>query len=243
MFSLRSCDDGCMSFQVRPVMSRLSGIPGLRSSARGWARESRIEPPKHAMTRLRPPGFRGRIEPASHQLSLASAFLVHHIHPSPEAVAQIEREDAEWLTTQSLEMFVCLKTKRLGTKPLLTIAAISSQTAISRQERKSNSRSGQDARTACDRLAVASRPTRVAFLHSLNPSIFSEIQLSPKHNDGRASPAIARKNSVQCGRIEWCCERGLNSRPLPYQGSALPLSYRSICRRSAASTSSGRLLP
>src|SRR5690606_12144289 len=26
---------------------------------------------------------------------------------------------------------------------------------------------------------------------------------------------------------EWCCERGLNSRPLPYQGSALPLSYRS----------------
>ena len=25
----------------------------------------------------------------------------------------------------------------------------------------------------------------------------------------------------------WCCERGLNSRPLPYQGSALPLSYRS----------------
>ncbi len=28
-------------------------------------------------------------------------------------------------------------------------------------------------------------------------------------------------------RIKWCCERGLNSRPLPYQGSALPLSYRS----------------
>ena len=28
--------------------------------------------------------------------------------------------------------------------------------------------------------------------------------------------------------IEWCCERGLNSRPLPYQGSALPLSYRSL---------------
>src|SRR5690606_38483828 len=28
-------------------------------------------------------------------------------------------------------------------------------------------------------------------------------------------------------RRKWCCERGLNSRPLPYQGSALPLSYRS----------------
>ena len=27
--------------------------------------------------------------------------------------------------------------------------------------------------------------------------------------------------------VDWCCERGLNSRPLPYQGSALPLSYRS----------------
>ena len=27
---------------------------------------------------------------------------------------------------------------------------------------------------------------------------------------------------------KWCCERGLNSRPLPYQGSALPLSYHSI---------------
>ena len=27
--------------------------------------------------------------------------------------------------------------------------------------------------------------------------------------------------------FRWCCGRGLNSRPLPYQGSALPLSYRS----------------
>ena len=27
---------------------------------------------------------------------------------------------------------------------------------------------------------------------------------------------------------EWCCKRGLNSLPLPYQGSALPLSYCSI---------------
>lgn len=28
---------------------------------------------------------------------------------------------------------------------------------------------------------------------------------------------------------KWCCRRDLNSRPLPYQGSALPLSYGSIC--------------
>ena len=28
--------------------------------------------------------------------------------------------------------------------------------------------------------------------------------------------------------MKWCCEGGLNPRPLPYQGSALPLSYRSL---------------
>ena len=28
----------------------------------------------------------------------------------------------------------------------------------------------------------------------------------------------------------WCCKRELNSRPLPYQGSALPLSYCSVPR-------------
>src|SRR5687767_2250130 len=28
--------------------------------------------------------------------------------------------------------------------------------------------------------------------------------------------------------VGWCCKRGLNSRPLPYQGSALPLSYCSV---------------
>src|SRR6185369_5511101 len=30
---------------------------------------------------------------------------------------------------------------------------------------------------------------------------------------------------VNCGRITWCPWSGLNARPLPYQGSALPLSY------------------
>ena len=29
-------------------------------------------------------------------------------------------------------------------------------------------------------------------------------------------------------RFSWCCRGGLNSRPLPYQGSALPLSYGSM---------------
>ncbi len=41
----------------------------------------------------------------------------------------------------------------------------------------------------------------------------------------RPAPRVRdlQMRSVVC----WCCERGLNSRPLPYQGSALPLSYRS----------------
>ncbi len=29
-------------------------------------------------------------------------------------------------------------------------------------------------------------------------------------------------------KARWCCRRELNSRPLPYQGSALPLSYGSV---------------
>ena len=55
----------------------------------------------------------------------------------------------------------------------------------------------------------------------------------------RARPTGSRTRSRQqspmfpgdnrCGG--WCCWRGLNSRPLPYQGSALPLSYNSGAMR------------
>jgi hypothetical protein len=38
---------------------------------------------------------------------------------------------------------------------------------------------------------------------------------------------------------KWCCKRGLNSRPLPYQGSALPLSYCSLFRASPPPKASG----
>ncbi len=38
----------------------------------------------------------------------------------------------------------------------------------------------------------------------------------------------------------WCCRTGLNCRPLPYQGSALPLSYGSARRPEA---SEGRGMP
>jgi hypothetical protein len=34
--------------------------------------------------------------------------------------------------------------------------------------------------------------------------------------------------SADAAKILWCCRGGLNSRPLPYQGSALPLSYGSM---------------
>src|SRR5262249_43177575 len=42
--------------------------------------------------------------------------------------------------------------------------------------------------------------------------------------EGTIIPAM----SVKGGR--WCCRGGLNSRPQPYQGCALPLSYGSTAR-------------
>ena len=42
---------------------------------------------------------------------------------------------------------------------------------------------------------------------------------------GRDGVATDRRKFGDCGK--WCCERGLNSWPPPYQGGALPLSYRS----------------
>ena len=58
--------------------------------------------------------------------------------------------------------------------------------------------------------------------------------------------AIARKINIMAARVtsdaglqtlflnvsgKWCCWGDLNSRPLPYQGSALPLSYSSPLKR------------
>ncbi len=43
--------------------------------------------------------------------------------------------------------------------------------------------------------------------------------------------AVLEPTAQKCREIKgkfWCCRRGLNSRPLPYQGSALPLSYGSL---------------
>jgi hypothetical protein len=58
--------------------------------------------------------------------------------------------------------------------------------------------------------------------------------------------APAELRNLRAGKFEfrqpvrWCCERGLNSRPLPYQGSALPLSYRSAPVRRGRDRGSGR---
>src|SRR5690606_10476279 len=71
-----------------------------------------------------------------------------------------------------------------------------------------------------------------------------------------APPAKSKKHTrrahmlQKCGIASeqgknWCCERGLNSRPLPYQGSALPLSYRSPVLKGArgAGASAGGATP
>ena len=42
----------------------------------------------------------------------------------------------------------------------------------------------------------------------------------------RIYPSLFRRRLTYFQK--WCCERGLNSRPHPYQGCALPLSYHSI---------------
>ena len=50
-----------------------------------------------------------------------------------------------------------------------------------------------------------------------------------KGQSGRAAICLDRRFHRMADLSDelWCCKRGLNSRPLPYQGSALPLSYKS----------------
>ena len=52
-----------------------------------------------------------------------------------------------------------------------------------------------------------------------------------------AHPACRISSIFEAG---WCCERGLNSRPLHYQWSALPLSYRSNLDGATCDTGRGR---
>jgi hypothetical protein len=61
----------------------------------------------------------------------------------------------------------------------------------------------------------------------------------------RALRLVARNERAVCWARRqpgWCCRTGLNCRPLPYQGSALPLSYgsRRWMRESAEKNPQGR---
>ena len=58
---------------------------------------------------------------------------------------------------------------------------------------------------------------------------FKEEGERRKQNSGVSSREIAA--SCDGWTEEWCCQTGLNCRPLHYQWSALPLSYGSICWR------------
>ena len=46
-------------------------------------------------------------------------------------------------------------------------------------------------------------------------------------DDQNVRKARKSKKFFDFNGMIWCCRRDLNSRPLPYQGSALPLSYGS----------------
>jgi hypothetical protein len=54
----------------------------------------------------------------------------------------------------------------------------------------------------------------------------SEIARLGPAGYSRQCPVAEDKRTSDRG--QWCCRKGLNFRPLPYQGSALPLSYGSI---------------
>ena len=78
---------------------------------------------------------------------------------------------------------------------------------------------------------------KAAYLHEGTPIFVNDRELLCALWSGKQKPPNKQVN--------WCCERGLNSRPLPYQGSALPLSYRSAgfeacARRSGATFATGR---
>lgn len=72
---------------------------------------------------------------------------------------------------------------------------------------------------------------------------------SIQRGDSRANCTCTELNSdwgvESCHFVEggWCCEGGLNSRPHPYQGCALPLSYHSICRGAGFSDKVPRAQP
>src|SRR5262245_33245994 len=62
-------------------------------------------------------------------------------------------------------------------------------------------------------------------LHESNCCVRVQFRTQASRNDFAPSA-----KSLDLSGVGWCCRTGLNCRPLPYQGSALPLSYGSARR-------------
>jgi hypothetical protein len=70
------------------------------------------------------------------------------------------------------------------------------------------------------------------------------VRISPARN----LPTRVTREPPDFVGLSWCCRTGLNCRPLPYQGSALPLSYGSedhgaACTQSGGAAGGGANLP
>jgi hypothetical protein len=91
---------------------------------------------------------------------------------------------------------------------------------------------GRAALARCPRAQAQGLPVRSDELERLrntvpgfSPGCWGNSRLVPARGPGEAGAVSVL--TVVVVDLFWCCGRGLNSRPLPYQGSALPLSYRS----------------
>lgn len=70
--------------------------------------------------------------------------------------------------------------------------------------------------------------TAGACRHPVFPAPSSRRRAKAK-SETRGFPAARTLIHVHFWKMEWCCQTGLNCRPLHYQWSALPLSYGSMC--------------
>src|ERR1700730_2398340 len=59
----------------------------------------------------------------------------------------------------------------------------------------------------------------------ISPSFWRKFVVRSRSNAGERGALYLE--DVDFARLFWCCRGGLNSRPPPYQGGALPLSYGS----------------
>ena len=65
----------------------------------------------------------------------------------------------------------------------------------------------------------------------LNRILASKLLIECHRQPATSTPAGLPTAAIAIRHWEWCCRTGLNCGPLPYQGSALPLSYGSIGTR------------